>query len=93
MCVVDAFMCTFVYVYFHRLEQLLGFDSLSYAAHYKQSPDHTELFQHMLISRCAGLGGPVLTYAAQWLALILGCPTTHQKWVLVGLTASINPVV
>lgn len=60
-----CFHVPLVYVYFHRLEQLLGFDSLSYAAHYKQQPDHTELFQHTLISRCAGLGGPVLTYAAQ----------------------------
>lgn len=74
-------MYTIVYVYFHRLEQLLDFDSLCYVACYKQKSDHLELFQHTLISRCAGLGGPVLTYTAQWLALILGCPNRSEASV------------
>lgn len=76
--------CTPLSVYSHRLEQL--FDSLI-MQHITNSSLTTLSYFNMLISRFAGLGGPVLTHTAQWVALILGCPTTDQRRMLVGLAA------
>lgn len=52
------------------------------AAHREQQPDHPELFQHALISRCAALGRPSSDPLCSMTATNFRLP--HNRRVLVG---------